>query len=74
MRPAWYATNEILSELSEVNVEELALLAKERMQPLVEEAELAEAARMEEIKIKEELRRLEKAQKDAEREKKEREK
>ena len=61
MRPAWYATNEILSELPEVNVEELALLAKERMQPLVEEAELAEAARMEEIKIKEELRRLEKA-------------
>ena len=61
MRPAWYATNEIQSELPEVNVEELALLAKERMQPLVEEAELAEAARMEEIKIKEELRRLEKA-------------
>ena len=72
LRPAWYATDAIISELS-VNTEELMILAKERMRPLVEEADAAEQARLEEIKIKEELRRLEKAQKDAERERKERE-
>ena len=42
-------------------MEELRSLAKERMRPLVEEAEQAEAARIEEVKIKEELKRLQQA-------------
>lgn len=42
------------------------------MKPLLEEAEAAEAVKNEEIKIKEELRRLQQAQRDAERDQKER--
>ena len=65
LRPAWYATDSILEELPEFNcpsgIEELKALAKERMRPLVEEAEQAEAAKNEELKIKEELKRLERA-------------
>ena len=49
-------------------IDELKALATERMRPLVEEAEQAEAAKNEELKIKEELKRLERAQRDAERE------
>ena len=45
---------------------ELIELAKERMRPLVEEAEIAEAIKNEELKIKEELKRLEMAQREAE--------
>ena len=78
MRPAWYATPEILAELPEFNTEEgqaeLLELAKERMRPLIEEAEQAEAAKNEEQKIKEELKRLQQMQREAEREQREREK
>ena len=77
MRPAWYATEAILTELPDFaeasGKEELKALATERMRPLVEEAEQAEAAKNEELKIKEELKRLERAQRDAEREQKEKE-
>ena len=63
MRPSWYATEAILTELTDLStadgVEELKALATERMRPLVEEAEQAEAAKNEELKIKEELKRLE---------------
>ena len=62
LRPVWYATPEIVAELAEFNTpdgeQELLALAKERMRPLVEEADLAEAAKNEEQKIKEELKRL----------------
>ena len=73
LRPGWYATEEILAELavdfgSQSGIDELKALATERMRPLVEEAEQAEAAKNEEQKIKEELKRLERAQRDAERE------
>ena len=44
LRPAWYATEEILAELSadfgtQSGIDELKALATERMRPLVEEAE-----------------------------------
>ena len=44
LRPAWYATEEILSELSadfntQSGIEELKALAIKRMRPLIEEAE-----------------------------------
>ena len=62
LRPAWYACEEILKELAEFNtpegLQELVDLAKERMRPLVEEAEILEAVKNEEIKIKEQLKRL----------------
>ena len=62
LRPAWYASDAILKELSEFEtpegIEELLTLSKERMKPLVDEAEAAEAVKNEEIKIKEELKRL----------------
>lgn len=78
LRPSWYATDAILTELTDFappsGIEELKALAIERMRPLVEEAESAEAAKNEELKIKEELKRLERAQRDAEREQKEKEK
>ena len=62
LRPAWYATETVLGELEEFGTaegrEELKELASERMRPLVEEAEQVEAAKNEELKIKEELKRL----------------
>ena len=62
LRPAWYATESVLGELEEFGTaegrEELKELASERMRPLVEEAEQVEAAKNEELKIKEELKRL----------------
>ena len=65
-----------MNELAELQtpegIEELRSLAKDRMKPLLEEAEAAEAVKNEEIKIKEELRRLQQAQRDAERDQKER--
>ena len=78
LRPAWYATVEILDELENFRtsegIEELKALATERMRPLVEEADAAEAAKNEELKIKEELKRLEQEKRAAEREQKEKEK
>jgi len=44
------------------------------MRPLVEEVEQAEAAKNEELKIKEELKRLQQAQREAEKEIRERQK
>lgn len=62
LRPAWYACDAILKELSEFEtaegIAELLCLSKERMKPLVDEAEAAETVKNEEIKIKEELKRL----------------
>ena len=78
LRPAWYACEDILKELPEFNsasgAEELLAISKERMRPLVEEAEQAEAAKNEEQKIRDELKRLEQEKRAAEREQKEREK
>jgi len=48
IRPAWYATDEILDELSllgEETVTELKALTIERMRPLVEEADREEQKR-----------------------------
>ena len=68
----------MLDELDEfkdaTGVAELKALAEERMRPLVEEAEQAEAAKNEELKIREELKRLQQAQREAEREQREKEK
>lgn len=63
-------TEETLNDIPEFKEPEsrveLIELAKERMRPLVEEAEIAEAIKNEELKIKEELKRLEMAQREAE--------
>ena len=63
-------TEETLNDIPEFKEPEsrveLTELAKERMRPLVEEAEIAEAIKNEELKIKEELKRLEMAQREAE--------
>ena len=52
-----------MKELPDFNsasgAEELLAISKERMRPLVEEAEQAEAAKNEEQKIRDELKRLE---------------
>ena len=70
LRPVWYVTEETLNDIPEFKEPEsrveLTELAKERMRPLVEEAEIAEAIKNEELKIKEELKRLEMAQREAE--------
>lgn len=78
LRPVWYVAQSTLDEIPELcepeGIAELASLATERMRPLLEEAEQAEATKNEEMKIREELKRLQQAQRDAEREMKEREK
>ena len=78
LRPVWYVAQSTLDEIPEFcepeGVAELASIAQERMRPLLEEAEAAEATKNEELKIREELKRLQQAQRDAEREMKEREK
>ena len=61
-----------MKELPDFNsasgAEELLAISKERMRPLVEEAEQAEAAKNEEQKIRDELKRLEQEKRAAERE------
>ena len=78
LRPVWYATPQILQELELDKDEEfraeLIELARLRMQPLIEEAEQAEAKKCEEQRLKEEKKRQEQAERDAERERRDREK
>ena len=63
MRPVWYATEEILNELPELNSEEgsetLKQLAIDRMKPLIEEAERDEQKKKEDQALKDEIKRLE---------------
>ena len=63
MRPVWYATEEILNELpelnSEVGRETLKQLAIVRMKPLIEEAERDEQKKKEDQALKDEIKRLE---------------
>ena len=78
LRPVWYATETILNELADFKepegLAELKAIAAERMRPLIEEVEQAEAAKNEELKIKEQLKLLQQAQREAEREQREKQK
>ena len=62
LRPVWYASEEILSELPELATEEaketLRQLSIDRMKPLIEEAERDDQKKKEDQALKDEIKRL----------------
>ena len=63
LRPVWYASEQILSELPELATEEaketLRQLSIDRMKPLIEEAERDDQKKKEDQALKDEIKRLE---------------